>query len=580
MPEGGITFKVAAPLLCRIVDNGVTYDDSRVVDRTNAATKLIMDHLIPVNGMATYDVAADGQTLLLPKELENAIEVEVLNSSSVNSQSDVTRGWYELVNNFTYVDPNFQHDNPLVDQFLVPDPSDPTILRRQYLYPGLASMSVVRVTGKKRYIPIVSNNDYLIVQNIEALKRVILSIERAENNAIDDSEKFLKQGLDMLQAEVQQHMLDPSNTLKRKAAYQADVLNYVIGTLGNTRGRLALEVPNYLRKGKSELNYAINHAMALIVDAENQLRISGRLGVHESVTEIAFVPALAPTDVFSTLMPDSQGVLDFDITRRLCASFEVPDPAAAQALESAALEILNRRLTERMEFFRHNAYTTALSSATPGTVEWTIARLALETPTGLKLTTTEMQSVFELSEKRIIDMGKYKDTIATFVVQVADGCVYFPANVESVLVAKLDSCPIPIRSEFFEYMENGPSDWACSGERLVDEGEVYLNGVYRRKYRLRTWDNTTHSMSVVVKLRWFKKGPTEQTTIKNFEALRLMSQAIILERSEKWQDAQVAQASAKMEVENELKEYLAGIQHTLRVQTSGFGVSNTQHGTL
>src|SRR4029077_10816192 len=94
---GGITFGVAAPLLCRVVDNGVTHDDIRVVDRTNAATKVILDHLIPVGGMATFDVVADGQTLLLPPELENAIEVQVLDTS-VNNQSDVVQGW-QLINN-------------------------------------------------------------------------------------------------------------------------------------------------------------------------------------------------------------------------------------------------------------------------------------------------------------------------------------------------------------------------------------------------------------------------------------------------------------------------------------------------
>src|SRR5207253_4692875 len=105
--------------------------------------------------------------------------------------------------------------------------------------------------------------------------RVILSIERTENNAVDDGDKYLKQGLEILQAEVKKHLLDPSNTMKRKAAYQADVINYSLGTLGRIRARLALEIPGYLNKGKSEITYAINHALAAIVDRENQLRITG-----------------------------------------------------------------------------------------------------------------------------------------------------------------------------------------------------------------------------------------------------------------------------------------------------------------
>src|SRR5207253_9496518 len=127
-----------------------------------------------------------------------------------------------------------------------------------------------------------------------------------------------------------------------------------------------------------------------------------------------FTPALNASDVFTTLIPTSLGVSDFDVIRRLCQSYMTEDPAAAQAQEDKAFEILERRLTERMELLRHTTYATTFSSATPGTVAWTVARLALEVPGGLKLTTFEMQNVFEMAEKRLIDMGKYKDTIETF----------------------------------------------------------------------------------------------------------------------------------------------------------------------
>src|SRR5438105_5031862 len=127
---------------------------------TTSAIHTSSIHIFPVNGMATYNVVATGTVILLPKELENAIEV-TLASGNVNGSVDVEQGWYELVNNFAYVDPNMQHDNPLIDNFLVPDPIDNTILRRQYTYPGLFPNSTVTVTGAKRYIPIKSNNDFL-----------------------------------------------------------------------------------------------------------------------------------------------------------------------------------------------------------------------------------------------------------------------------------------------------------------------------------------------------------------------------------------------------------------------------------
>src|SRR5437899_2725095 len=57
---GGITFEEAAPFLARVVDNGVCVDDDRVMIRTNEATKIILDYLIPVGGMMTADVLATG----------------------------------------------------------------------------------------------------------------------------------------------------------------------------------------------------------------------------------------------------------------------------------------------------------------------------------------------------------------------------------------------------------------------------------------------------------------------------------------------------------------------------------------
>src|SRR5205085_1347111 len=100
-----------------------------------------------------------GTTLLLPKEMENAIEVQVLGNATVNNQTDVTQGW-SMVNQFAYLTPDSAHDNPLVDQFLQPDPNDATILRRQYDYPGLSPNATVRATGAKRWLPIETDNTY------------------------------------------------------------------------------------------------------------------------------------------------------------------------------------------------------------------------------------------------------------------------------------------------------------------------------------------------------------------------------------------------------------------------------------
>lgn len=271
---GGLTFGAARPALSRVVENGTCDDDPRVLSRLNEATHIALNlrdpstgaTVIPVGAMATYDITADGTELLLPPELENAIEVEVLDDGRVNRQRDVRQGFYDLVNPATYVDPLYANDNPLQDLFLHPDPDDSTVLRRKYNYPGLSANATVRVTGKKRYRPITSDDDYLIVQNLRALKLIIQGVEREENGNMAESDALFARATEALLAEIKGHQLDPLNSMKRKAAYDADLVNFSEGTFGYTRARLAFEVPGALSQGKSELTRLLEQAEMRLMD--------------------------------------------------------------------------------------------------------------------------------------------------------------------------------------------------------------------------------------------------------------------------------------------------------------------------
>lgn len=270
----GITYGAAKAALARVVEKGLCADDPRVLLRTNEATKVLMEArdpvtggpLIPVGSMATYDVIAVGTTLLLPKQLANAIEVEVLNGT-VNGQTDVRQGWYDnLVNPSTYVDPMMIHDNPLVDLFLVADPANPAVLRRKYDYPNLSPNATVRVTGARRYIPITVDSDYLLIQNVLAVKFCIQAIEMYEDNALEQGDMLFKKAMQLLSDEIKTYQMDPRNTAKRKAAYDADLVNFRQGSFGYIRARIAHEVMGSLAHGKSELNRLVEQAEMRLMD--------------------------------------------------------------------------------------------------------------------------------------------------------------------------------------------------------------------------------------------------------------------------------------------------------------------------
>ena len=451
---GGLQFRDAAPMICGVVDNGICADRPEVLVRLNEATKMILDMIIPVGGMATFAVSPytnvpqgtlGGPFLLLPPQLENCIDA-VVTEGSVRGNKDISQGWYEIVNQSVYLDPSSQYDNPLIDRGLISDPDDPSVLRRLYEYPGLAPLdAVVHVTGAKRFIPLTNDSDYLIVQNIEAIKLMILCIERLENNAPQDGMAYRQSSLDLLQAEVKKHLLDPRMYMRRKSAYEDDLITFPEYTLGNVRANIALDIEAAMKTGKSDLTWSINKV-----------------------------------------------------------------------------------------------------------------------------------------EQRLMQRGISKDTVVQVQAVVTGGMVYFPINVQSVLAVDLDGCPIPIRSQFFQHLENGPGMFPCDS-MLVDQGDEYFPGAkaFRRKYKLIACCNEGQCIQTVCKLRWRMKKPGDLMVVKNYEAIRLMMTAKFMEEAEKWQEAVANQQQALDILDKELREYLAGILHTVHIQTVGFGLGDVGgYGTL
>jgi hypothetical protein len=438
--QGGMRFREAAPMLCGVVDNGVCEDDPRVMVRLNEATKMVLDTMIPVGGVAICYINTVARKIILPPSMENIIEAHPFErDTSQFGSKDITESWYQMVNNSTYVEPEQSMDIPLIDLGLNANPVDPDDVRRIYLYPGLEPPnSIVQVTGAKRYLPITNDDDFLIVQNIEALKLLILSIERNENNAPDDAQKYRQMGMELLQKEVQKHQMDPRNFAFRKSQYMDDTRTFAVNTMGWMRAQIALDIPSALKIGKRDLTWTINQA-----------------------------------------------------------------------------------------------------------------------------------------ERRLMERAMYKDTLVTITAEVVGGYIYMPQNVEAVLAIDLDGQPIPIRSQFFQYLENGPG-FCPAHAMLVDQGDFKQPGFSapRRKYKLNACCNEGSCISAVCKLRWLPKEPGDMMVIKNYEALRLMVTSKFLEEKEDWKNVQANQQLAFDILDKELRNYLSGIRHTVHVQTLGFGLGD------
>lgn len=565
----GLTFNDVKDDLKTVVANGAcSGDDPRVMAAANEATKVLLDWLIPVGGMMTADVVSVGDTITLPPEMENAIEVEIQgNTISGLNDAQIKRGWFNIVNHATYVDPAQTHDNPLVDMFMVRDEDDHHVMRRKYQYPGISDATTVRVTGAKRFVKITGGGDSLIIQNIPALKDAILygEYKRRGAGSVDDAQKYLKLAVDQLQAEVKKHLLDPMRLAKRKSEYQADLINaqYTEGTLGRTMARIALEVPGFLQRGRMEIRDLINRAVQMLVDNRNQLAIAGRLSVHGSVAEISYAPAFTLKTVLQWT--------DYNQIRLMIQSFitESGEPQAIQVAEEyqkRAFELQKAQLKEATEKARHSAYTNALDTYVSGTLGWMVARLALDTPNGINFTEAELTRYCSMAEMRIMERGKYKGTLRRISATIHGGEILFPRDVEGIVAASVCGDPLDIRSILFEYQKNGPGHcFSCEG-RFVDLGEVYLpqTGTKRRKYNYRGNCERDVEADFVAKVRWVQKEPCEEMVIKNFEAIRLFVEGITEKNNDRF-------AEGIDVLERELNEYLSGIQHGQNVDTAAFG---------
>ncbi len=254
-----LTFAASEDVLRMVTDNGVAKGDPRTMQRTNEATELILkarhpdthEPLIPVNAMMIAEIPVINEEFFLPPEMESIIHGEVIGSDAVGGQTDVRQGFYNIVNGSTYLDPTMSYDNPFVDLFLEVQ-NNTGVLQRKYSYPGFTA-GTIRVVGPKAYVPITNTADYLIVQNLAALKKMILSIEYGENNQGDEALKYYNWSIRIIADEIKKFQMDPRWAMKRKGDYERDLRTFAPGSAGWMRARLALTVPGALMMGKEDL---------------------------------------------------------------------------------------------------------------------------------------------------------------------------------------------------------------------------------------------------------------------------------------------------------------------------------------
>lgn len=575
-----LTFGDVKDQLASVTDNGIGADDPRVITRTNEAMQMLMSEGIWVGSMMQVTMTVTSQTFQIPPTMENVMEARQLTGNA-----DIDQAFVVLNPQALYLDPSLVQDNPLIDM-------GETIVSLQrvrgYLWPSLeliAGSASIRLTGLKRYQPIVDDSSVLLIQNIRALKLAILAVEKGENREGKEGDDYLKRAVDLLQAEVKRYMLDPTNSLERKSDYQNDLQTYSEGTLGRTRAKLALEFGELIVKGKSDIDYLINKAVRMLVDNRNQIYLTGRVGVHGTIDELAYQPPAAATDVLSwtdynqiRLIVQAYQI-DVASTPNLQEQLSHLNAAAtvSQTLIKQAFDLQAAQLQEHTELLRHTEYEAILANADNRTAGYAVARLALDLGDGLTLSPKELLRLLNSAESRLMEQGKFRGTLEQYTATVETGYVLFPKEVFAILSASLDGCSIKVRSQYFEYHENSPgffdpSQQSCAS-LLVDAGEVPdSNGKLRRRYKLLTQCSDGHVIRVVAKLRWLEKAEGDILTLKNYEALRLMVLAIQAERAGQADISTAFEGRAIDALDKELGQFQGGIKGHVEISMGGGGM--------
>jgi hypothetical protein len=146
------------------------------------------------------------------------------------------------------------------------DPSEIVPSYRRYFCADIPKVSVndppvrIRITGKRRFLPVYNDADFLILANTGALRLEILALDREDSNDFQGSAEFHKRAMDLLQAEAKTYQQDPTRSSYRKAQCIEDEKSFDHGQLGYVRARMALENQQFLRIGLRSITRAINTA--------------------------------------------------------------------------------------------------------------------------------------------------------------------------------------------------------------------------------------------------------------------------------------------------------------------------------
>ena len=244
--------------------------------------------------------------------------------------------------------------------------------------------------GVKENLPPLANkfsgNDeqLLPVQDYSAIKFGVLAVIAANSNQLDAYNGYVKQAVQTMEQALAFRV-----ETRRHSVYQTELEASTQGTLGYVKAKLALEMPNGLSYSDNELVEMINKAQERLVIYYNTLIKSGRYGVKDELPLLVYT-RLSSGD--SQLLLSDYSAIRYEILGDMALVSKDPNgPATAEVMNRQAQQRIEEELMLKLETKRHTTYKNDLLNSTDGSYGRLVARLALELPDGLKISTFEIQ---------------------------------------------------------------------------------------------------------------------------------------------------------------------------------------------
>lgn len=248
-----ITLVEAKAALSTYVDNGVYPSDDRVVARINEAQRrlysirtwlgVLAKFSVPVSPTAPYVFSLPDYTGFALNTFQDFGLSTILRVTS----SDVGAGF------LTNSEQAFLADSTTM---LKVSRFSGSTSYRQYVISGVTQApSFVEVTGKLNFVPATLPQDLLIIQDLDALRLMLLALWREQNGQLDVAQGFENKAVERLT-----FVLDKTLEGARRLTYQAAINASSQGTLGYTRARMALDLKDGAHTDDALLVYLIERA--------------------------------------------------------------------------------------------------------------------------------------------------------------------------------------------------------------------------------------------------------------------------------------------------------------------------------